>query len=56
MSQEEKNAKVLQQVRLKLGQWVNKPLSLAARILVTNQVILASIILAKTKSMVRNYI
>jgi hypothetical protein len=43
MAQQEKNAKVIQQIRLKLGQWVNKPLSMATRILVTNQVVLASI-------------
>jgi hypothetical protein len=68
MSQEEKNAKVLQQIRLKLGQWVNKPLSMAARILVTNQVVLASIwyiascadlarsVLNRAKAMVHNFI
>jgi hypothetical protein len=68
MAQQEKNAKVIQQIRLKLGQWVNKPLSMVARVLVTNQVVIASIwyiascadlsrsILAKAKTMVRNFI
>ena len=68
MGQKEKNAKVLSEIRGKLAQWVNKPLSMAARILVTNQVVLASIwyiascadlarsVLAKARTLVRNFI
>lgn len=64
MTQQEKNAKVLQQIRNELAQWANKHLPMAARILVKNQVIMASIwyiengacnVLNKARSMVRNF-
>lgn len=68
MSQHEKNAKVLTQIRNKLAQWSSRKLSMAARVLVSNQVVLASIwyiasgadisksILAKARALVRNFI
>ena len=68
MPQEDKDSKILQQIRGKLAIWTPKPLSMAARILVSNQVILASIwylasctnisqgTLKKAKALVRNYI
>jgi hypothetical protein len=43
MKQKDKNDKILQQIRSKLSIWTNKKLSMAARVLVTNQVVLASI-------------
>lgn len=68
MAQQEKNAKVLQQIRSKLALWNNRKLSMAAHILVSNQAILALIwyiasgadllrsILQKARSMVRNFV
>ena len=68
INQKDKNDKVLQQVRTKLAAWSPRKLSLAARILVTNQVVLASIwyiascadldksILQKARTMVRNFV
>ena len=68
MPQWDKDHKILQQIRGKLVVWSPKPLFLAVRILVSNQVILASIwyiasctnislgALKKVKTLVRNFI
>ena len=66
--QEEKNGKMLGQIRKHLSKWVNHPLSLAGRIMIANQVVLSSIwyfasctdytgkTLKIAKATVRNYI
>lgn len=66
--QKDKDAKILHQVRSKLNFWTGKRLSLAARVLVSNQVILASIwyfasccaiskgVLLRVRTLVRNFI
>lgn len=66
--QKEKDGKMLSQIRKHLGKWSNHPLSLACRIMVSNQVILSSIwylasctdltgqALKIAKATVRNYI
>ena len=66
--QKEKDGKMLSQIRKHLGKWSNHPLSLAGRIMVSNQVILSSIwylasctdltgqALKIAKATVRNYI
>lgn len=68
ISQADKDAKILLQIRSKLQAWSGKKLSLAARVLVSNQVVFASIwyfcscsdvsktILFKARSLVRNFI
>jgi hypothetical protein len=68
LPQEDKDAKILHQVRTQFNRWVGKSLSLAAQVLVTNQVILASIwylcsccdvskgILLRVRTLVRNFI
>lgn len=63
MSEHERNAKVLTQIMNKLAQWSNRKLSMATRILVSNQVIFASSgadlaksVLHKARAMVRNFI
>lgn len=68
MPQQDIDGKILQVVCTKLAIWAKKPLSMAARILISNQVILASIwyiascayillsVLNKVKAMIRQYI
>jgi hypothetical protein len=68
MPQKEKDNKVLQLVRGKLVVWMSKKLSLATRILVANQVILAFVwyvascinlslsIVKKVKSLIMNFV
>jgi len=68
MPQGNKDNKIIQKIRGKLAFWSPKPLSMATRILVSNQVILASIwyiascanisqeVLKKVKALIRNYI
>ena len=66
--QKDKDGKMLSQIRKHLGRWANHPLSLASRIMVSNQVVLSSIwylasctdligqALKIAKATVRNYI
>lgn len=66
--QREKDGKMLGQIRKHLSKWANKPLSLAGRIMIANQVVLSSIwyfasctdysgkALKLAKATVRNYI
>ena len=66
--QQEKDGKMLGQIRKHLAKWVNHPLSLAGRIMIANQVVLSSIwyfasctdysgkALKLAKATVRNYI
>jgi hypothetical protein len=68
MNQKEVDSKILLTIKSKLAVWAKKPLSTAARILASNQLILASIwyiascadislgALTKVKTLVRNYI
>lgn len=68
ISQKDKDAKVLHQVRSKLTVWNDRRLSLAVRVLVSNQVVLASIwylascnhidksVLLKIRTIIRNFI
>jgi hypothetical protein len=68
LPQKGKDAKILHQVQTQLNKWAGKSLSLAARVLVTNQVILASIwylcpccnvskgVLLRIRALVRNFI
>jgi hypothetical protein len=43
LPQKEKDGKMLSQIRKHLSKWANKPLSLVGRIMIANQVVLASI-------------
>ena len=68
MSQKAKNDKAIQQIRSKLAVWAPRKLSMAAHVLVTNQVVLASIwylascadlsksVLQKARTLVGNFI
>ena len=68
IKQNKKNDKILHQIRTKLAAWSNRKLLMAARILVTNQIVPASIwfitscadlarkVLQKARTLVRNFV